>query len=380
MNKILGIMFLERCRRFKKMIRANLLMSIGIVSTLAYLAYFTIQRIAQGNFEVIVVSEKICMIAAMVYFTVKILNPTQEITTDHQYIQLKLISFNDLKVILFLKMVIGSIILLIISIAWNSNMIFQISLLNLLLNIYVFMRNRIKSRMCDMLVLLFLLMCLHYQLRVLSVIGLAIAVIAFILVKHCNYDNILPLYRMIYRIGQGRLYRSEMSQAEERSLQIETENLVGSAKKRNTLWQEKHYENSFLFFLCMDFSRMINKKEMFCYHFLMIVLFEMLGNYIPRDYSIVIILIQILVAWDYSYMLNRGEFALLKSGFMSKQFYVCFLMSKFIAYTIASFILLSMCALGGGMPFYVILCISLGLSFVNILKNYRCKLYNKKIV
>ena len=150
MNKILGIMFLERCRRFKKMVRANLLMSIGIASTLAYLAYFTIHRIAQGNFEEIVVSEKICMIAAMVYFTVKILNPTQEITTDHQYIQLKLITFKDLKVILFLKMVIGSIILLILSIAWNSNMIFQISLLNLLLNIYVFMRNRIKSRMCDM--------------------------------------------------------------------------------------------------------------------------------------------------------------------------------------------------------------------------------------
>lgn len=380
MNKILGIMFLERCRRFKKMIRANLLMSIGIVSTLAYLAYFTIHRIAQGNLEEIVVSEKICMIAAMVYFTVKILNPTQEITTDHQYIQLKLITFKDLKVILFLKMVMGSIILLLISIAWNSNMIFQISLLNLLLNIYVFMRNRIKSRMCDMLVLLFLLMCLHYQLRVFSVMGLAIVVIAFIFVKHCNYDNILPLYRMIYRIGQGRLYRSEMSPAEERSLQIETENLVGSAKKRNTLWQEKHYENSFLFFLCMDFSRMINKKEMFCYHFLMVVFLEMLGNYIPMDYSIVIILIQILVAWDYSYMLNRGEFALLKSGFMSKQFYVCFLMSKFIAYIITSFLLLSTCALGGGMPFYVILCISLVLSFVNVLKNYSFKLYSKKIV
>jgi hypothetical protein len=130
----------------------------------------------------------------------------------------------------------------------------------------------------------------------------------------------------------------------------------------------------------MDFSRMINKKEMFCYHFLMVVLLEMLGNYIPMDYSIVIVLIQILVVWDYSYMLNRGEFALLKSGFMSKQFYVCFLMSKFIAYTIVSFILLSTCALGGGMPFYVILCISLVLSFVNILKNYRCKLYSKKIV
>ena len=100
MLRIIDILMKIKLRRIKKIIKNNKLLSLSIVLGLIYVfGSASIEDFLFLNSYIVYASW-----IANIYFVLKLINPTQGMTINYQLIELKLITFQEFKFLIAIKL------------------------------------------------------------------------------------------------------------------------------------------------------------------------------------------------------------------------------------------------------------------------------------
>jgi len=252
MSRVFPILCKERIRRTKALIKQKPWMTLSLVATFVYLIYccFT----ADFATTVLLINMKYVALFGSVYLIGKILNPTQGMVIDYQLIQGKLISFRQYQFLISLKLYGGSILGLLVLFVINHELIYILLLLNSVVNVYVFLRNKYHASWLNLVLAVVVAVLIYFENVVLAGTLFVAVSAVFVVQKNVNYEEILPLYKMMQVIGQR--YRGVQVTAEKnREMQNQAERLVGKKKVTHTDWCEKYYDRPLLFGMWKELSR-----------------------------------------------------------------------------------------------------------------------------
>ena len=329
MYRLFPILLRERYRRYKKFIMEKPFLAIGILSSVVYLVVCVCTNPISIS---IFLDNSIIVFAVMVYLIAKIINPTQGMTLDYQLLELKLISLAEYKLMLSIKLLGGSILLSFICLNSYTKMVAIISALNIVVNVWVFLRNRWDNRIYDLLIAVLVALCMKYQAFYLSVLSMILMIGIYIAIKRINYKSILSLYKLIYKIGQQRYHGVVYSEAESRDIQTSAETLVGKAKEKRADWCERFFEKSGRFMFYKELARIIANFSKIITYFIICVLIGMSGFYIPGEYKIAAFILLAAISMSFDMIMNRSEANLLLRGFTSRYVVSDIIKNKLLLY------------------------------------------------
>lgn len=335
MNRAFPILLRERYRRCKKFIIQKPLFVIGLLISIVFVLASALQNpFYAGDFF----NHSILVFAVMIYLIAKIINPTQGMTLDYQLVELKLMSLMEYKLLLGIKLLGGSIILSFICFNSYTKLVAVISMLNAVVNIWVFLRNRWNNKFFDLLIAIIVVVCIKYQAYYLSILSLLFVLGIYIAIKKVNYDSILPLYKLIYKIGQQRYNGIVYSDTESRDIQISAETLVGKAKVKNSDWCQRLFDRSGKFMRTKELTRITANSNKIVTYFIISLLISMSGFYIPGEYFFIAFILLAIIAMNFDMEMNRTEANLLLRGFIGKYIVSDIIKNKIFVYTVVNFI------------------------------------------
>lgn len=335
MYRIFPILLCERYRRCKKFVIQKPLLVIGLLSSVV----FTLADVLQNPFYASHFSNyPIVTFAIMIYLIAKIINPTQGMTLDYQLLELKLISLMEYKLLLGIKLLGGSIILSLICLNSYTKMVAIISALNAVVNVWVFLRNRWDNKFFDLLIAIIVVVCIKYQAYYLSILSLIFVLGLYIAIKRVDYDSILPLYKLIYKIGQQRYNGVVYSEKENTGIQISAETLVGKAKMKNSDWCQRLFDKREKFMINKELARITANSNKIVTYFIISILISMSGFYIPREYIIIAFILLAVIAMNFDMEMNKTEANLLLRGFIGRYVVSDIIKNKLFVYTVVNFI------------------------------------------
>ena len=355
MHRCILLLLRERYRRCKKFILKKPLLAIGLLSSIVYLLAaalvnpFSIENL----FE-----QSIIVFAVMAYLIAKIINPTQGMTLDYQLLELKLLSLNEYKFLLGIKLFGGSIILSLLCLTSYTLKYFSaeschigmpggytkiavtISALNAMVNVWIFLRNRLDNRIYDLFIAVVVIFSIKYQALYLSILSMTVIVGIYIAIKRVNYDSILSLYKMIYKIGQQKYHGVVYSEKENREIQTNAENLIGKAKEKNADWCERFFDKDSQFMMHKEVARITAHLDKIITYFMICIVISMSGFYIPREYKSIVFLLLAVIAMSFDLEMNQSESTLLLRGFIRRYVVSNIIKNKLLVYTVVNFILM----------------------------------------
>lgn len=344
MCRLFPILLREKFRRYKKFIIEKPFLAIGILSSVVYLmvCVFT-NPIYISDF----LNNPVIVFIIMAYLTAKIINPTQGMTLDYQLLELKFLSLAEYKLLLSVKLLGGSILLSAVCLNSYTEMAAIISALNIVVNVWIFLRNRWNNRIYDLLIAVFVVFCMKYQALYLSVLSMLLILGIYMRIKRVNYESILSLYKLIYKIGQQRYHGAVYSETESRDIQTSAETLVGKAKEKRADWCERFFEQSRKFMLYKELARIVANFSKIVTYFIICILIGMSRFYIPGEYRIVAFLLLAAVAMSFDMVMNRLEANLLLRGYTERYVVLDIIKNKLPVYSVVNFVFLFPAALLG---------------------------------
>ena len=340
MCRIFPILIRERFRRWKKYVSEKPLMVIGIIVSIVYFAYCYIDAIIVNQFgiEQLLKFSYISLIA-IIYLILKLINPTQGMTIDYQLIELKLISFREYKLLLGIKLFSGSMFLIILLFESFDKVIYIIGILNIVVNVWVFLRNRWNYRIIDLLLAVCVIICIENELLYLSLVLLILTLGLYVAIRKANYKEILPLYKLTYQIGQ-RFSGASYSEKEEKQIQTNAENLVGKARIKGSSWCENCYDNKRKFEIYKELSRLMANSDKYIAYIIMSIVISVSGWYLPKWYIVIACTIVLMIAFNFDIVMNEGEAKLLKLGYIDRYSTFEIIRGKLFIYVIVNIVLL----------------------------------------
>lgn len=334
------LIFRERLRRYKRFVMNKPIVAIGLVVSVISLIYMVL-NVGWDSFCIGEYLKKPMVIfAVMIYLIAKILNPTQETIMDYQLLELKLLSFRQFKVLLAIKMIIGSVLLTLVSLNHYTRMVAIVSVLNVLVNIWVFLRNRWNGRIYDLVVAGVVMLCIKGEFLYLTLLSGSVIFLIFVLISRVNYAELLPLYKLTYRISQQRYMGVVYSAKETRDIETSAETLLGKPKEKSSTWCSKFYESKYIFELVRETVRVYANRNRFV-AFLMTNLMVGIGRfYIPQGYDYILFVVMAFMVVSFDIMMNQKEPGLLLRGFVEKYSLWSIIRKKVPVYSICNFILM----------------------------------------
>lgn len=335
MYRAFQILLCERYRRCKKFIIQKPLFAFGLLSSIVFILASVLQNpVYVGDFF----NHSILPFAIMIYLIAKIINPTQGMTLDYQLLELKLMSLMEYKLLLGIKLLGGSIILSFICLNSYTKMVVIINVLNAVVNVWVFLRNRWDNKFFDLLIAIIVVVCIQYQAYYLSLLSLIFALGTYFAIKRVNYDSILPLYKLKYKIVQQRYGGVVYSDKESRDIQISAETLVGKAKVKNSDWCQRLFDKRGKFMINKELTRIMANSNKIVTYFIISILISMSGFYIPGEYIIIAFILLAVIAMNFDMEMNRTEANLLLRGFIGQYVVSDIIKNKLFVYTVVNFI------------------------------------------
>ena len=375
MYRLLPIFLRERYRRFKKFMIEKPLVAIGLLSSIVYVLVAVLTNpICVSDF----LDNPVIVFAVMVYLIAKIINPTQGMTLDYQLLELKLITLTQYKILLGIKLLGGSIFLSLICLNSYTKMVAIISALNAVVNVWVFLRNRRNNRIYDLLIAVIVVFTVKYQAIYLSVLGVILVIGIYIGIKRVNYDSILSLYKIIYKIGQQRYHGVVYSETESRDIQTSAEALISKAKEKHSNWCERLFDKSGRFMIHKELARIIANFNKIATYFIICILISMSGFYIPGEYVLIAFILLAVMAINFDMVMNRSEANLLLRGFIKRYVISDIVKNKVLVYTAINFILMFPSIMLGLKWLILALVCSFFIALVTLYKCFRVNQLNKK--
>lgn len=334
------LIFRERFRRYKHFVKNKPIATMGLVVSAISLIYMIVDAgtapFCVGEY----LKYPMVIFVVMIYLIAKILNPTQETIVDYQLLELKLLSFWQFKVLLGIKMIAASVLLTLVCLNSYTEMVAIVGVLNVLVNIWVFLRNRWNNRIYDLAVAGIVMVCIKGQFLYMTLLSGCIFFLIFVLVARVNYAELLPLYKLTYKISQQRYMGVVYSAKETRDIETSAETLLGKPKKRNSLWCSKFYEKKYAFELGREVVRIYANRNRFIAYFITNLMVGIGRFYIPQEYDYIIFVVMAFMAVSFDMMMNQREQSLLLRGFIEKYSLWGIIKKKIPVYSICNFILM----------------------------------------
>jgi len=336
MYKIIGFLWKDRMRRWKKNIVRKPFRVLGIMFAIGYFVWI-LPDIFEG-----VTNEhvKYIALATNIYLWLKIVNSTQGLTADYQLIQMKLISCSEFKVIIAGKAF--GVSFLLFPVVWILKNQYFISeykwliaclLLNSAVNLYGFTKSKFHHVLFDLLMSIIVSVCIYAKSVWLSLALLFIISLLYWCMSMMNYAELLPLYRIVGQVGKI-LNGSGMSQPEQKELERETERLFGSNKKRYKEWCQSSYDNKGRFYRNREIARIYSNQNTLIQYVISSCVFSFGVLYLPEWYEMVAVLIQVFLSYQFCYGMCKPEKKLYKYGFVEVYAIKNILKSKWLIYTV----------------------------------------------
>lgn len=275
-----------------------------------------------------------------IYFLLKILNPTQGMTISYQCIELKLISSREFKVLIGVKLYAGSILLL--CLYWfilSEQALLLLALLNGAVNVYVFLRNRCSARLLDLVLALCCCVCVYLHSLLLSLILFLLTTLVFAGIKRMNYDELLPLYRMMYKIGE-RYTGIPQNESETQELAQGTEQLLGKRKHGPKEWAPTAYEHKTVFYIRKEMARIYANKDNFIVYFIIAIVINSGTYFLPGWYDLLAVILVIIAALNFCTVMNQPDIRLFSYGFIEEYRLSAILKMKWPVYSAACMVLM----------------------------------------
>lgn len=376
MLRIIDILMKIKLRRIKKIIKNNKLLSLSIVLGLIYVfGSASIEDFLFLNSYIVYASW-----IANIYFVLKLINPTQGMTINYQLIELKLITFQEFKFLIAIKLYGSALVMLILyGTILKEKMILVLLLVNCAVNVYVFLRSSYNSRLLDLIMAIYSCVCVYLNSLVLAAIIFALLTLFFVCLKIMHYDELLPLYRMTYRIGL-RYAGEVLTDTENDEISLESERLFGSSKQISITWFDTFYEKGIYFYWMKEIARIYSNMDKYIMHIMISLIICVGVFYLPEWYRIVAIMISLITAYDFCYIMHRTDLKLFAYGFIDHYNILNILKMKWPIYSLAcTFIMLPLIFILG-MWSWIIIGMAILVSLIGILKSFIKPILKRKSI
>lgn len=346
MRSVFSILAVENFRRIKRFCAQKPLLILGMVASIGYAAYC--YRGSLGELQQMlsqVEQYAFVHVLVMLYLILKILNPTQGFVIDYQLIQLKVISLRQYKFLLGAKMWCVSVLLLAMACFLQNAFYMEVAFLNAGVNLWIFLRNRFGSRWIDLMMAVVVVLIMKWSLWGAACLFSAVFQILFLCIQRLNYEEILPIYKTNYLIGQrfsGVAFRPN----EEAGVQKVAESLTGKAKQKHTEWCARYYDNDFAFYLHKELARVAANKDKLLSYWMICFVICVCGLYLPEWFLGVAMVVDVIIAVNYDCVLYENERMLFQRGYARGQDMFVNLLCKFIVCFVADFVLCITLAVG----------------------------------
>lgn len=330
MLKIIDLLMKIKLRRIKKIIRNNKFLSFSIALGLIYV----FSSISIEDF--LILNSYMVYIAwiANSYFVLKLINPTQGMTIHYQLIELKLITCREFKLLIAIKLYGSALVMLILyGTILKGKMILILLLVNCAVNVYVFLRSSYNSRFLDLIMAIYSCVCVYLNSLVLAVFIFVLITLLFVCLKIVHYDQLLPLYRMIYRIGL-RYSGEVLTDTENDEISSESERLFGSVKQSSIVWFDTFYEKEICFHWMKEVARIYSNIDKFIMHIMISLIICFGVFYLPEWYRLLAIMASVSAAYEFCYIMHRTDLKLFPYGFIDHYNFLTILKRKWPVYSL----------------------------------------------
>lgn len=366
MYRIVDILVKEKIRKIEKVIKNHKLLTISLcIGLLSCFWTTSIEDILYLKHYIVYV-----IWIANIYLGLKIINPTQGAIIDYQLVELKLITRREFKFLLATKLYgVGLIMAIINSFIIREKIILVLLLLNCVINLYVFLRSSYNSHLLDLIMVIYVCVCIHVNSVFLAGLIFALMTAIFIKLKVIHYDALLPLYRVVYRISLR--YTDEiLTDTENDEISTEAERLFGNEKSSSITWCQDYFENDYKFYWMEEIVRISYDKEGYILRIMISLLACISVFYLPEWYGIFAILINVYSAYDFCCTMYREDAKLFPYGFIDKYDFKAISKRKLPVYSISCLILMLPMIVVLKKYSCIILCISILVPVLGIIKNF----------
>ena len=371
MYNLLIMLSKEKGRRIKKFCLEKPFVLISGIASLIYLFYCYISNIPKVTYFFTHIEEYYYVnIGVLLYLILKIINPTQGIVIDYQLIQMKIVSLKQYKIILCLKLWSASFVLIILGLYFQELYLIELAFLNASVNIWIFLRNRFGNRFIDLFVALIIMVIIKRNMLIASTIVVAFFQVSFFLIQKLNYEEILPIYKTNYLIGQ-RFSGESFNTDEETGIKKVTESLIGKPKQYNKEWSIKYFNQDFPFYFYKEVTRVwANREKLFTYVIISFVV--MICNfYFPQWFICISCIINLMLSFNYNCAMYESEENLFLKGFINIDKIFVNLLSKLIICFIINFIFCGTLVFVNIKTIWGALVIAFACSFFTIIKCFK---------
>ena len=307
---------------------------------------------------------------ANIYLGLKIINPTQGAIIAYQLVELKLITRREFKFLMAAKLYgVGLMMALINYFIIKEKIMLVLLLLNCVVNVYVFLRSSYKSHVLDLIMVIYVCICIYWNSVFLAGVIFALMTLIFIRLKVIHYELLLPLYRVIYRISLR--YTGEiLTDTENDEISTEAERLFGSEKSTSITWCQNFFENNYKFYWMKEVVRISYDKEGFILRIMLSLLVCISAFYLPEWYWIFAVLISIFTAYDFCNTMYREDAKLFPYGFIDKYDFGTIFKRKLPVYSVACVILMLPMIVVLKKYSWSILCIAVLIPMLGMIKSF----------
>ena len=346
MRSLFSILVREKVRRVKRFCAQKPVLLVGIVVSVIYAGYCYRNSLSELQ-QVFLQVDKYAYvhILVMLYLILKILNPTQGIVIDYQLIQLKVISLKQYKPLLGGKLWFASVFLLGMGCIFDNSFYIEVAFLNAGVNLWIFLRNRFGSRWIDFMIAVLVIIIMKWSLWGAACMFTAVFQILFWRIQKLNYEEILPIYKTTYLIGQ-RFSGVAFRPSEESGIQKVAESLTGKAKQKHTEWCLRYYDNDFAFYLHKELARVVANKDKLISYLLISLVISVCGLYLPEWFWGIAIVINVVIVFNYNCSMYENESVLFRRGYVCRQELFLNLFCKFVVCCVIDFVMCATLAIG----------------------------------
>lgn len=373
MYKIAGLLFKDKLRRYGKIMRKNSLVVLAGAISLLYLVW----AVFQMEQSEIAGCMKYVAWLFNIYFILKIINPTQGMVIDYQLIQLKLISCRKFKLLIGAKLYGASIAAAVLAVVFKEKAIVVLLALNSVVNVYIFLKSKVSSRALDLILAMYCCACIYWNSILFSMGAFVFATILFVAQSQMNYEQLLPMYRLMYRVGQ-RFTGELISNAENEKILEETEKLFGGKKRTSRDWCQSTYDRKNFFFQRKELARIQANKDKMILYIVISLIASVSVLYLPIWYRYIAVLVSMFASYNFMYIMNEMDIRLFEYGYVGKCSFKFALKTKWLVYTLTSGIIMLPTVLAIRTFSGVIPLLSAAVSLAGVVK-YFCKVRRGKV-
>lgn len=335
MYRIAGLLFKDKVRRYGKVMRKNSFIVLAGAISLLYFVWAVFQMEQPEITGCLKYVAWLCNI----YFILKIINPTQGMAIDYQLIQLKLISRREFKLLIGVKLYGASIVAAILAVVFREKMIVVLLALNGAVNVYIFLKSKVSSRVLDLALAMYCCACIYWNNVIFSVGAFVFVTIIFVIQSQMNYEQLLPMYRLMYRVGQ-RFTGELISNTENEKILEETEKLFGGKKRASRDWCQSAYDRKNFFFQRKELARIQANKDKMILYIVISLIASVSVLYLPIWYRYIAVLVAMFASYNFIHIMNEMDIRLFEYGYVGERSFKFIFKTKWLVYTLTSAIIM----------------------------------------